>query len=381
MSGEPRACRPEELPDLVRLANQVFRPRGGNMEAEYPLVFRPENCDNLRVIDVDGRLVSHVGLSIRDAFIGGIALRVASVGAVCTADDQRGQGFASALMADAATYSRAQGAQLMLISGGRGLYHRLGYVTVGEFRRVVVPQESSGASSGPDGFTVTPFQPSDLDAVMAIHQGERVRFVRPAADWKVLLHAGMLMNHVAELLVVRQAGEPVAYLGVQQPARDREGRLRPARASEIGGSRWAIAESLGAVADHMSAAEVEVITHASDREWQTIARARGWRLDPTAFTGTLGILDPPALFSRLAPLIAERLGEQAAFSVQAADTGALFELGAEQYEVGAPGPLAALLFGGETEEARAIPPRTGELGKALSRLFPLPLLWYGYNYV
>jgi len=227
MSGKPRACRPEELPELVRLANEVFRPRGGNMQAEYPLVFQPENCPNLRVVDVDGRLVSHVGLSIRDAFIDGVSLRVASVGAVCTAEDQRGQGFASALMADAAEYSRAQGAQLMLISGGRGLYHRLGYVTVGEFRRVVVQADDARSTEGADGVTVSPFQPADMDAVMAIHRNERVRFVRPAADWERLLQAGMLMNRVATLLVARQDGEPVAYLSfsIRRGTR-RDGRVR-----------------------------------------------------------------------------------------------------------------------------------------------------------
>src|SRR5205085_1329432 len=128
------------LPEVVRLANQVFRPRGGDMAAEYPLEFNVANCDQLRVIEVDGRLLSHVGLSIRDAFIGGSALRVASVGGVCTAPEHRGQGFASALMADAAQHARSCGAQLMLISGGRGLYHRLGYVTVGEFRRTSISE-------------------------------------------------------------------------------------------------------------------------------------------------------------------------------------------------------------------------------------------------
>jgi hypothetical protein len=351
------------------------------MEGEYPLVFRAGNCESLRVIDVEGRLVAHVGLSIRDAFLGGVALRVASVGAVCTAEEERGKGFASALMADAAEYSRAQGAQLMLISGGRGLYHRLGYVTVGEFRRVVVQGDSADPTLRGGDLTVTPFEPADLDAVMGIHRAERVRFVRPAADWEAVIQAGMLMNRPAELLVVRQDGEPVAYLSVQQPSRDGEGRLGPARAFEIGGSRWAIAASVGAILARMNAPGLGVVTHASDREWTTLARARGWTLEPVAFTGTVGILDPVALFDRLGSFIDERVGDGAGLQIDASRAGVRFQLGTERYEVGAPGPLAALVFGGETEEARAIPPRTGELGRVLSRLFPMPLLWYGYNYV
>jgi GNAT superfamily N-acetyltransferase len=116
MGATPRACRPEELAEVGQLATSVFRPRGGDMPAQYPLVFNTGNCEQLRVIEADGKLVSHVGLCIRDALVGGIALRVASVGAVCTTPDQRGQGYASALMEDAARHSRAQSAQLMLIS-------------------------------------------------------------------------------------------------------------------------------------------------------------------------------------------------------------------------------------------------------------------------
>jgi hypothetical protein len=157
--------------------------------------------------------------------------------------------------------------------------------------------------------------------------------------------------------------------------------MRAARALEIGGSRWAIAASVGATRKQMDAPALEVVTHASDREWATLARARGWTMEPVAFTGTLGVLDPPALFARLGSYIAERIGNGAQLQIHPSSTGASFQLGSERYEIAAPGPLAALLFGGETEEARAIPPRTGELGRVLSRLFPMPLLWYGYNYV
>jgi hypothetical protein len=271
----------------------------------------------------------------------------------------------------------------MLISGGRGLYHRLGYVTVGEFRRVTVlrpPQAHQDPSPGAR-LDVSPMAAEELEAVMSLHRGEPVRFVRPREDWEALLRVGRLMIRPAELLVVRQAGEPVAYVAVQVPRPDAEGRLPPARVRELAGSRWAIAEALPAAMERVGAAEIDVVTHAHDREWTTLARARGWTLEPTAFTGTIGILDPAAFFDRLEPYIAERLSERRRLRIQPSTAGVRFELGGQSYEVTAPGPLAALIFGGHTEEARAIPPLSGELGRALASLFPLPLLWYGYNYV
>ena len=80
-------------------------------------------------------------------------------------------------------------------------------------------------------------------------------------------------------------------------------------------------------------------------------------------------------------MIVERAAAAAWMRVSATEDEATFALGGEQYHVSAPGPLAALLFGGDTEEARAIPPCSGALGELLRAVFPLPLLWQGYNYV
>ena len=62
MTG-PRACTPSELPQLACLADAVFRAQGGSMQAEYPLVFGEENLNFCRVIEEDGRIVSHVSRS------------------------------------------------------------------------------------------------------------------------------------------------------------------------------------------------------------------------------------------------------------------------------------------------------------------------------
>ena len=45
------------------------------------------------------------------------------------------------------------------------------------------------------------------------------------------------------------------------------------------------------------------------------------------------------------------------------------------------GQLTALVFGGDTDEAHAVPEIPPSLRPVLDAAFPLPLLWYGYNYV
>jgi len=114
-------CRVEEIPELVALTNRVFRPGAtGDMGREYPILFDPGNAVNLRVAWCGGRVVSHVGISIREAAIMGARLRVASIGAVATDPEHRGRELASRLMEDARRRALEEGCSLMLISGGRG---------------------------------------------------------------------------------------------------------------------------------------------------------------------------------------------------------------------------------------------------------------------
>jgi predicted N-acetyltransferase YhbS len=376
--SEPRACRLEELPALARLTNRVFRPSGGSMSAEYPLVFREDNLDQLRVIDRDGELVSHVGICLREALILGVPLRVASIGAVCTDPACRGAGLASRLMEDVRAHAIAQGADLMLISGGRGLYHRLGYVQVGRFPRYRVPAGTASAA-----VSVTEYAPADLPALMSLHAREPVRFRRSQEDWERVLAAGMLMNQRGTVWVVRQEGQPVAYLAVQQPRPQEAGGAGSPRAMEYAGDRWAIAEAAPEVIARVGASALDLIGPDGDAVLAAHAHARGWEVSSTSFSGTLNLLRPESLFARLAPWIAERLGAEVAarLQVSAGEGETRFALDGESYVVDTPGRLTSLIFGGDTAEARDIPPLTGRLGDALRALFPMPLLWYGYNYV
>ena len=81
--------------------------------------------------------------------------------------------MASALMQDARRCAREAGASLMLISGGRGLYHRLGYVTVGRFLRY---QWSAGELHGImlPGITLTGCRPEELPEFLTLVAYDRL---------------------------------------------------------------------------------------------------------------------------------------------------------------------------------------------------------------
>lgn len=373
MSYEFGHCRVEELPELITLTNRVFRTtRPGDMGAEYPLVFDERNVENLLLVRVAGRIVAHVGICLRDASLLGAAIRVASIGAVATDPAHRGHGIASQLMANAREQAVRSGASLMLISGLRGLYHRLGYVQVGEFRAYTVP----AGSPNPE-LTVDLMKEADLPSFVRLHQAEPVRFFRTLDDWQRLLSAGMLMNQPADLWLLREGDIPVAYAGVQRPYQPLD-PTKPVLIKEFGGSRAALAQALPGIASRYGGSAVEFIASACDSTWSGAATSRGWTGVPRPFPGTLGIIDVPRFLSAIRPLLAERAGS---LRIVPEGNGARLEAAGESVLLQDSSQLTALLFGGETEEARAFPSLSPAVREVVNATLPLPLLWYGYNYV
>jgi GNAT superfamily N-acetyltransferase len=376
---ETRACRMEERGALLALVNRVFD-NMGDMGAAFPLLFGPDNLEGLRIVPAEQGPVAHVGVCIRPAVILGARLKVASIGAVCTDPAHRGRGLATALMADARSYAREQGASLMLISGGRGLYRRLGFGDAGRFDRYQLQVSQMHGLASPV-VEVTEYQEEDLPAIAALQQAEPVRFYRSASDWRRLLQAEVLMCDASDLLTIRQEGRLVAYVGVQRPSAGDSWTRGNVRIGELAGSRSGIAAALPALLDRYEVPVVNMWVQRTDVEMAVQARSRGWSAQPQSFPGTVGVVDPPTLMEALKPLLVERGAESAGLNVTASEDGATFALGTEQLKLQAPGPLAALLFGGETAPAGIELPPDGALGHLLEALLPLPLLLPGYNYV
>jgi len=379
MQIETRACRIEERDALLALVNRVFDDMG-DMGAAFPLLFGPDNLQGLRVVLGEQGPAAHVGVCIRPALILGASLKVASIGAVCTDPAHRGRGLASALMEDARRYAREQGASLMLISGGRGLYRRLGYSDAGRFVNYQL-QDSQLQGLDPQGLELSGYKEEDLPAVAALHQAEPVRFVRSASDWQRVLAAGVLMCDASDLWVIRQDGRPVAYVGVQRPSPEHSGSAASARVGELAGSRSAIAAVLPALLDRYNVPVMNLWIQHTDVEMSLSARKHGWTEQPKSFPGTVGVIDPPTLIEAVRPLLLERSTAARDLQVSATDSGATFALGTEQITVSSPGPLAALLFGAKSAAAGPQLPPGGALRRLLDAVFPLPLLWPGYNYV
>jgi predicted N-acetyltransferase YhbS len=391
----PRALQPTEWDQLNHVVSTVFRP---SMFSDYPQLFNPENIDNLRVVAEDGKLVCHVGMTHRPATLFGCRIDVASIGAVATLDDYRGKGHASAAFQDACDTSARAGIDIMLISGGRGLYLRAGCRVVGLDHDFYLDDAATDrlASVRPPGggaFALVPLEATHIAEMRDLQTAESVRYIRRAEDWRMALDCGVVMNTASDFWGVRVGDLLVAYTIVHQPAkaRRREGDPTFARVVEFAGVRASVIAALPMLRRHYAVEQVRIHAQGSDPVLARVLRlTTGVEGIESGFSGTLRVINFSQLMERCRPLLAERIGHGATeglvFEADApagsADGGFTFRRGSQTVRVKDLGSLATFLFGArKPAESDSAPTGDEALLNDLRAAFPLPVPWYGISYV
>ena len=379
----PRGLEPQEFDSLCTLVNTVFRGDGvGRMEEQYPLLFAPENYDHLLVMVDDGVVVSHVGALTRDISVLGCRMSTMSIGAVATYESHRGRGLATRLMEAAVRKAVEQDAVLMPISGGRGLYTRLGAKRIGQYALYTVPRDTLPAGDDPVvGETdIRRAEAEDLHEMTRLYAEEPSRYVRSTADLRTAVDAEWICDRDGETVVFREKGRVVAYAGVQKRRPDREDEAHRARLAEIAGSRSALLRALPALYDRYGVDHIEIVTGASDHEMASLLRPYGVTVAPQGFTGTVLVLQPERLLQVFDDYIADVLGRSVLTWDATADS-VIFRCGGRDHAV-ATSDLGVLVFGvvpPDEDPIETIQP--GLLRTALESVFPLQLPWYGFNFV
>jgi len=373
-----------QLEAVVALANRVFRAAGGDMGEDYPLLFHRDRLDQLRIFTEAGRCVSLVGMTINDVVLLGCPLRIACIGSVCTDESARGRGLASRLMDDAYERAAAAGAPVMLISGGRGLYTRRGASGGGRFAKYVVPVGSIQAA-GAD-LTIGEVGPETAALALRLFDAEPIRFSRTEEEYTALVACRRVGNNPGSTYLVRRAGEPPAVLSVHPVRTDNSAGSKTIAVQELAGSRPAALAGLRRIAGNFGAQAVQIYAYMGDRAMRRACAAAGAELEVVAHTGTVKLLDAGRLWKGFGPLLAERIGTEAAAKLRLraqADELKIhtlsFELSDERFVVHGAEKVVAALFGSPQLDPLAGAP--GELGQTLRAALPLPLPMYGLNYI
>ena len=346
------------------------------MEEQYPLLFAQENFDHLFVMVDEGVVVSHVGALTRDISVLGCRMSAMSIGAVATYESHRGQGLATRLMEAAIRKAIDLDAVLMPISGGRGLYTRLGAKRIGRYALYAIPRDVL-----PAGITdVRRAEIADLPELTRLYAEEPSRYVRSSADFGTAADAEWICDHDGETVVIREEGRVSSYAGVQKSRSVRDDELSRARLAEIAGSRSALLRALPALYDRYGVDCIEIMTTESDRELASLLRPHGVTATLQGFTGTVLVLQPERLLSAFEDYIRDVAGpDTLAWDVSAKSVTFRCD-GREQMVASCDlGPLVFGVVAPDADPLEAIPP--GPVRSALKSVFPLQLPWYGFNFV
>jgi len=373
----PRAAKPEELTEIVNLVNEVFMvPRGlpPILGEVFPLLFNLDNLSNLRVIVEDGKLISHVGIWEGNLSIYGFWFKVGMIGAVCTHRDFRGRGYASALVMDALRKMKADGVDLVLISGDRNLYRRFGCFKSGIVYRYNVSRGKLRVNE--HKFDIVPYDENRIIDVISIYQKEPVRYQRTLEEFKLLLEAFTGMPRFSGLrsgiYLAMNGDRPLAYMAFSS--------FDSFKVWEYAGSRSVIPYLIAHTLRAESLGSIEITVPFHDTEMLNLLEECGLSRSYADSEASMLILNPSGFFEKAKRYLAERVGERVVseMSLEDADEAVKISLGGETFML-EPSEVTLLFF--DSSDEKRSREKIAPIRRFLSGALPMPTPIYGLNYV
>ena len=232
----PRACRPDELNEVLELANSVMRPDAvQDLRTDYPLVFNAEQVANIRIIRWAGSVASEVPVAPREIVLGADTIRVGIIGPTATRPDCRRRGFGTRCIEDCIELMQRGGLPLSVlwtVPATFPFYQRMGWHPVASQGSMYpISHDDAPRFRGP-AVDVAPFEPAATDhltGVRRIYDAMAHRVKRSDHDCRALFTLPRVRTVIA-----RQGAEVVAYLVVGE-ARNKSGLI------EGGGDKQALA--------------------------------------------------------------------------------------------------------------------------------------------
>ena len=377
----PQTVSPENFDQTVVMVDRCFRPNEGSMGTQYPLLFRRDALEQLRMFTAAGQPASFVGTIISDLAVFGCSLRVACIGSVCTAPEHRGHGLASRLVLDSADRAAAQGAAVMLISGGRGMYLRLGAARGGRWRRYELAADQ--LPRGGEEITIEAVSGATIDQALRLYETEPVRFRRSRDEFATQLACEWTLDRPGHGYLVRRSSRLLGFVATHD-ASSKEARILGI--SELAGSREAIFAALPKIVEAAKAEAVHIDAYEWDMALADLCARAGAKVEVIPHRGTIKLLDPQRLWDDFTPLLIERTDAETISKISLhpeADDLTIhtltFRMDGQDLILRGPENLTATLFG--APDVAPLADASGPLGETLRRALPLPLPLYGMNYV
>ena len=385
---------------------QIEGPRGAREgEFEKPSLFNRDSIDNVRVFVDEGKVVSRQQFYVREVSILGCRVRLGSIGGVNTLPEYRKRGFATELFDDCTDRMDADGADLMQVSGDRGLYRRGGCKRVGDVCYFRITKEDVPTSRDVD---VRSYEEGSLAGVIEAYQREPVRFSRSLSEFALMTkRPAPFTQGKGEILTLHEGNRLVGYvlastgdpwsiamlsIGEEFPTfrqsywEDKTAKDVPltlGRVIEYAGMRTAILQSIGPMFARYGLEELNFFVPSHDTELVHLLKETGAQFTYNdSASGTFKMVNFLRFMQRLHPYMEERLNEEELESLHFEQTNGsprsedrfVVRLGNEELVTS---DIEHLVFGTHEKEQPEIQGK--KLASVIDRLFPVPLVWHGMN--
>lgn len=374
-----RAVKKEDLPSLIHLLDTVFRPNGGDMQADYPQLFRPENLKNLQVMVEDGRVIAHMGIIFGKASIYGCQVSTGSIGAVATSPAYRGKGLASKLLLKSFKEIEKAGGALIFISGNRGLYLRNNCMPVVRAARFEI-NKSFADDHASDNLILKALSTGEIPDILNLYSKTPSYFLRRTEDWEDFLKSGMAMNRASDLWVIKRDRQIKAYVLAQ-----RASASSPPCIIEYAGDRQAVIHSFSRIiAESRGKDSLILYIPVADTYFYRYFKTLGVSTEEWVdYQSTVRIQNFINLFRCMRPYFTERLNSRVlnGMRIKESESMITFSVGEEKLKL-TKALATVLVFGSSDRNGSNILKRNnGFIENIFNKLFPIPAPWYGLNYI
>lgn len=230
----PRACRESEFEEVIALINQTFREGvDQDIRTDYPLVFDSSKLKYMRILKVDGKVVSHVPVAPREVAAANDTFTIGIISPTITHPDYRRRGYATLCLQDCIHIMEGEGWPVSVLWTQEAtfpFYQQSGWEAVGSQGGVYLlrPSEHDLFKAGP--FDIVPYDPTDaghLDAIVQIHDAEPYRITRSRTDYQALFSLPKMRTFLAmagqKTAAYLMFGEAVNKSGLIEGGGDSEG--------------------------------------------------------------------------------------------------------------------------------------------------------------
>ena len=211
----PRAPRPDEFDELIAHVGHVMRGEVGaapTYAQGLPRIYCLDNLQNIRVMRVDGRIVSSAAISPHTTRAGDARLRIGRITGVTTDSAYRRRGYATRVMHACGERMAELGCELSLLgSGVPSWYRKLGWERGGVERIYRFDRGNRHLLTFDSSLEMRPAEDADFEALAAIHAARALGGVRSPE----LLRSMWSPSPGAAVWVALRDGQVGAYLRVR----------------------------------------------------------------------------------------------------------------------------------------------------------------------